>query len=108
MSDTTPDEIMEEAEKVSSLIATARRLMADNKSVDLSNLEVKISALCQKAEMTDLSQAADVKGVLMAIVEDLNTLDNEIAALFAKAGGSTLEDNSKRAMDAYGPDDKES
>jgi len=108
MSATTPDEIMEEAEKVSSLIATARRLIADNKSVDLSNLESKISALCTKAEATDLSQAEDVQEKLMAIVEGLNTLDNEIAVLFAKAGGSTLDDNTKRAMDAYGPDDKES
>ena len=39
MSATTPDEIMQEAEKISSLITTARRLMADNKCVDLSNLE---------------------------------------------------------------------
>ena len=105
---TTPDEIMKEAEKVSSLIATARRLMADNKSVDLSNLEHKISALCKKAETTDLTQAADVQGVLIAIVEDLNRLDDEVTVLYEKAGGPSLEDNTKRAMDAYGPDDKES
>lgn len=108
MSATTPDEIMKEAEKVSSLIATARRLMADNKSVDLSNLEHKISALCKKAETTDLTQAADVQGVLIAIVEDLNRLDDEVTVLYEKAGGPSLEDNTKRAMDAYGPDDKES
>ena len=108
MSDTTPDEIMEEAEKVSSLIATARRLMADNKSVDLSSLEHKIIALCKKAETTDLSQPTGVQGVLIAIVEDLNRLDDEVTALCEKAGGPSLEDNTKRAMDAYGPDDKES
>ena len=108
MSATTPDEIMKEAEKVSSLIATARRLMADNKSVDLSNLEHKISALCKKSETTDSNQAADVQGILVAIVEDLNCLDDEVTALYKKAGGPSLEDNTKRAMDAYGPDDKES
>jgi hypothetical protein len=108
MSATTPDEIMKEAQKISSLIATARRLMADNNSVDLSNLEHKISALCKKAEIADLSQATDVQGVLIAIVEDLNRLDDEVTALYEKAGGPSLEDNTKRAMDAYGPDDKES
>ena len=108
MSATTPDEIMKEAEKVSSLIATARRLMADNKNVDLSNLEHKISALCKKAKTTDLSHAADVQGVLIAIVEELNRLDDEITALYKKERGSSLEDNTKRALDAYGPDDKES
>ena len=108
MSATTPDEIMKEAEKVSSLIATARRLMADNKSVDLSKLEHKISALCKKAETTDLSLAADVQGVLITIVEDLNRLDDEVTVLYEKAGGPALVDNTKRAIDAYGPDDKES
>jgi hypothetical protein len=108
MSTTTPDEIMQEAEKISSLITTARRLMADNKSVDLSNLEHKISSLCKKAETTNLSHAANVQGILIAIVEELNHLDDEITALYKKESGSSLEDNTKRALDAYGPDDKES
>jgi hypothetical protein len=108
MSATTHDEIMKEAEKISSLIATTRRLMADNKSVDLSNLEHKIKALCKKSETTGSSLAADVQGVLIAIIEDLNLLDDEITTLYEKAGGFSIEDNTKRAMDAYGPDDKES
>ena len=108
MSTTTPDEIMKEAKKVSSLIAVSQRLMADNKRVDLSNLEHKISALCKTAEKTDLSQATDVRNVLIAIVEDLSCLNDKVTTLYEKAGGSALEDNTKRAMDAYGPDDKES
>ena len=108
MSATTPDEIMQEAEKISSLITTARRLMTDNKSVDLSNLEHKISGLCKKAETTNLSHAANVQGILIAIVEELNHLDDETTALYKRESGSSLEDNTKRALDAYGPDDKES
>jgi hypothetical protein len=109
MSTTIPDEIMKEATKVSSLIATFQGLMADNKRVDLSNLEHKISALCKTAETTDLSQSNDVRNVLIASVEDLARLNDEVTVLYEKAGGSALEeDNTKRAMDAYGPDDKES
>jgi hypothetical protein len=104
----TPDEIIKEAEKVSSLIATARRLIAKNKSVDLSKLEHKISSLCKKAKITDLRQTDNIQGRLIAIVEDLNRLDGEITSLYKKSGGSSLEDNTKRAIDAYGLDDKES
>jgi hypothetical protein len=104
----TPDEIIKEAEKVSSLIATARRLMAENKSVDLSKLEHKISVLCKKAEITDLRQTDDIQGILIAVVEDLTRLDDEITSLYKKSGGSSLEDNTKRAINAYGLDDKES
>ena len=53
MSAIIKNEIMKEAEQISSLITTARRLMAENKSVDLSKLEYKISILCKKAEKTN-------------------------------------------------------
>ena len=106
MSTTTPDEIIKEAEKVSSLIATARRLMAENKSVDLSKMEQKIGILCEKAEEIDLRQKDHIQDILIAIVEDLNRLNDEITSLYKKSGGSFPEDNTKRAMDAYGIDDK--
>ncbi len=101
-------EIITEAEKISSLIATARRLMSENKSVDLSKLEHKISALCKRARKTNSKQSKEVQDVLIGIVKDLNRLDDEITHLYKKSGNSCLEDNTKRAMDAYGLDDKES
>jgi hypothetical protein len=104
----TPDQIIQEAEKVASLIATARRLMAENKSVDLFNLEHKISVLCKKAEIIDLGKTDDIRDILISIVKDLNRLDDETTSLYKKSGGSFLEDNTKRAIDAYGLDDKES
>ena len=63
MNASIPDEIRKEAEKVSSLIATARRLMGENKSIDLSKLEHKVSVLCKKAETTDLGQKDDIQGL---------------------------------------------
>lgn len=108
MSTITPDEIIKEAEKVTSLITTARCLIAKNKNVDLSKMEHKISILCKKAEKTDLKQRDHIQGILIAIVEDLNRLNNETTSLYKKSGGSLFADNAKRAMDAYGSDDKES
>ena len=104
----TLDLIIKEAEKVSSLIASARSLMAENKSVDLSKLEHKISVLCKKAETTDLRQTDDIQGILIVIVEDLNSLNDEITSLYKKSEGSSPKDNTKRAIDAYSLDDKES
>ena len=108
MSTKNPYEIVKEAKKVSSLIANARRLMAENKNVDLSNMEHKISILCQKVKKTDLKQKKHIQGILSVIIEDLNLLNEETTLLYKKSGGSLLEDNIKRAIDAYGPDDKES
>tara|TARA_B100001094_G_C17727695_1_gene575045 strand:+ start:322 stop:648 length:327 start_codon:yes stop_codon:yes gene_type:complete len=108
MSAKTKDVIIKEAEKISSLIATARRLMAENKSVDLSKLEHKISNICKKARTTDLKQSEEIQGVLVAIVEDLNRLDDKITSLYKKTEYSSLKGNTKRAIDAYGLDDKES
>ena len=108
MNASIPDKIRKEAEKVSSLIATARRLMGENKSIDLSKLEHKISVLCKKAETTNLRQTDDIQGMLNAIVKDLNSLNDEITSLYKKAERSSIKDNTKRAINAYGLDDKES
>ena len=72
MSTKTVEELLEEAEKVTSLIATARLLMADGKTVDLSNLEVKISALCENAEAAGLENSHEVEGAFTAIIQDLD------------------------------------
>jgi hypothetical protein len=108
MNASIPDKIRKEAEKVSSLIATARRLMGENKSIDLSKLEHKISVLCKKAETTNLRQTDDIQGMLNAIVKDLDSLNDEITSLYKKAERSSITDNTKRAINAYGLDDKES
>ena len=108
MSAKTRVEIINEAEKISSLIATARHLMSENKSVDLSKLEHKINELCKRAKKINSNQSKEVQGVLFAIIEDLNRLDDEITSLYKKSGNSSLEGYTKHAMDSYSPVDKES
>ncbi|NQU56181.1 MAG: hypothetical protein HQ513_03025 [Rhodospirillales bacterium] len=101
-------DILLQAEKISSLIATARHLMADGKSVDLSHLEGKIRTLCEDAQSTDLKQPEVVGAALKAIVEDLNRLGEEINTRHSDAGGTSLEDSIKRAINAYHTDSEES
>ena len=60
MSAKNKGKILKEAEKITSLIATARCLMSQNKSIDLSKLEQKVSSLCKKAEITDLKQSKKI------------------------------------------------
>jgi len=107
MSEPSGAEILDQAEKISSLIATARALMADGKSVDLSNLEGKISALCEIAQSAEQQQLAPVRAALSDLLEDLNRLDDEVTRNHAGAGGATLENTIKRAIDAYNLDSEE-
>jgi hypothetical protein len=107
MTTKTTEELLEEAEKVSSVIATARRLIADGKTVDLSNMEGKIGSLCENAEAAQSEQTEDVQNALAAIVEDLNLLNEEMSAKMWDGAEASLEDTAKRAIDAYSQEDGE-
>lgn len=105
---TPTDDILLQAEKVSSLIATARRLMSEGKTVDLSNLEGKIRTLCNNAEDASLKQSDGVRAALGTIVEDLDRLEKEITGRHGDPGGLSLETSIKRAIAAYHLDSEES
>ena len=102
------DDILHEAEKVSSLIAAAHGLMSEGKTIDLSNLEAKIRTLCTHAETSSQEDdAAPVRNALIAIAGDLDQLNVETEARFRKAGGGAIDNTIKRAIDAYGPESQE-
>ncbi len=108
MSAQTAGDILLQAEKISSLIATARSLMNEGKSVDLAILEGKVRTLCENAEAADLQDAGATLAALQAIVADLGLLDDEINRRHSDAGGHSLETSIKRAIDAYDKDNDES
>lgn len=107
MSKQSAADILLQAEKISSLIATARALMGDGKNVDLSNLESKVQVLCDNAQNTELEHPKDVQAALRAIVDDLDKLDHEMTSQHQHVGGASLEDSIKRAIDAYSHDKEE-
>ncbi len=104
----TAADILLQAEKISSLIATARSLMNEGKSVDLTILEGKVRSICENAEAANLQEPNAPLAALKAIVEDLNRLDAEINRRHSDAGGHSLEASIKRAIDAYDKDNDES
>ena len=64
------EEILEETQVISSMISEARRLLAEDKSIDLTNLYNKISILCKKAQSVGANQKSKVHYILREIVED--------------------------------------
>lgn len=93
-------DILEQAGRVSSLIAAARGLIGDGRTVDLVKLEENIRALCENAENAGLKDTAPVAKALGAIVAELTTLEGEISARHGSAAGQSI----RRAIDAYGRD----
>lgn len=107
MTSSPQDGFLEQAEQVSSLIATARRLIADGKTVDLSNLEDKIRALCAGAEEMDRGDPSPVRNALIAISEELDRLEEETAARHRELGGGSMAGALRHAIGAYSPDGEE-
>lgn len=108
MSTKTVEELLDEAQKVSSVIATARRLIAEGKTVDLSNMEGKISALCENAEAAGLEDSSAITTSFSAIIQDLDLLNKEMSDLAWTTAEQSLEETANRAIDAYSRDDGES
>jgi hypothetical protein len=77
------DTISVELEKVSSLIATARRLVGEDRGVDLSALEGKVSALCKA--VTDLPRQ-DGRPFIPSLKSLITGLDDLEAALHDRFG----------------------
>jgi hypothetical protein len=98
---TTPHpDLIQEAEKVASLVTAARRLLGEDKLIDLSALEDKVGALCLAIQAAPREDTRELKPSIVAILEDLDRLEAELAARNADAG--TGETERQRATVAYG------
>jgi len=86
---------------VTSLVTTARRLLAEQKMVDLSALEGKVRALCDAVRHLPPGDAAAVKAALTDIVEDLDRLEAELTAQNEDVNAQTVNAARRQAMDAY-------
>lgn len=93
--------VVQETEKVASLITTARRLLAKRKRVELAALEGKVKALCKTIHHLAPEESQHIRLAVAAIVEDLDHLARELTAqhreVFAKTAGGLR----RLAMDAY-------
>ena len=97
--------LMPEIEKVTSLIAAARRLLTENKMVDLGALEGKVKELRQAIEKGAPDDLDAVKASLSALVDDLDGLETELTAQHRRLDRELGEVVRRHAADAYGKDD---
>lgn len=96
--------LMPEIEKVTSLIAAARRLLAENKMVDLGALEGKVKELRAAIEKGSADDLDAVKASLSAVVDGLDGLEAELTARHRRLDRELGEAVRRHAADAYGTD----
>ena len=94
-------EVLPEADKVTSLVTTARRLLAEQSMVDLSALDRKVRALCDSLRHVPPEDTAAVKAALTDIVEDLDRLEAELVAQNEDVNAQTVNAARRQTMDSY-------
>ncbi len=99
--DTPGDDLAQEAHKVASLIATARKLLGGGKRIDLSALEGKVAHLCECIKEAPSGDREELKTSVAAILDDLDRLETELRARIEEIGGTGEEAAPRQAADAY-------
>lgn len=96
---TLPADLALEMDKVASVIATARRLMADGRTIDLSTLEGRIDALCARVRKTPPATRDVVARAMESLVRALDDLET---AIRGRVGGTESEAVTRsRVLNAY-------
>jgi hypothetical protein len=94
-----PADLALEMDKVAAVIATARRLMVDGRTVELSTLESRIDALCTRVRQ---SPPATREVVIRAMENLVRALDDLEAAIRSRVGGTASEGVARsRVLNAY-------
>ena len=75
---TAPDEAREELAKVSSLVLTARRLVAGGALVDLSALEDRVRTVCESVQRMPREDGQGLLDELQALISRLNQLAGDL------------------------------
>ncbi|MDA8230555.1 MAG: hypothetical protein M0006_04370 [Magnetospirillum sp.] len=72
------DRVREDLEKASSLVTTARRLLATGTMVDLSALEGKVRQVCSTVSGMERDQGRPLAQAMEALIADLDRLADAI------------------------------
>lgn len=98
----TAIDVRAEIQKVSSLVTTARRRIADGKLVDLSALEGRVSALSDVLRGVGADDAEPVRESVSAIMENLDRLEGDLTAQYEAVARELESGVRARAAEAYG------
>lgn len=97
--------IMVEADKITSLIRTARSLLEDGKLVDLSALEGKVADLCRRFSNIPPKATETFRATIKDIMADLDLLATELARQNEKVLKARPGSSPRHAATAYERDD---
>ena len=78
MTPTPKDEAREELAKVSSLVLTARRLVAGGALVDLSALEDRVRTICETVQQMPREEGQELLEELQALIGRLDQLAGDL------------------------------
>jgi hypothetical protein len=78
------DHALEELAKVSSLVLTARRLVAGGALVDLSALEDRVRIICETVQKMPVDQGRSLLDELRALIGRLNSLAADLEQRLGK------------------------
>lgn len=81
----------EELAKVSSMVLTARRLVAGGALVDLSALEDRVRAICEAVQQMPVEEGRSLLEELRALISRLDQLAGDLEARLADLAGPAAE-----------------
>ena len=91
-----------ELQKIDSVLVTARRLLAEGKSVDLSSIEDKVRTICALAEAVDESERPVFLEILERLMQELDAISEEIENKHRDILGTMEGRTASGAAQAYG------
>ncbi len=99
---TTPEPDFDVAAlKVTSLIASARRLLGEQRMVDLTALEGKVRTLCDAARQLPASEDGRMKATVKAIMDDLGRLQEDLDEQYRAVAEHIERTTRGPALEAY-------
>ena len=87
--------------KIVSLIAAARRLLAEGRVVDLTALEARVGTLCESIRRAPRNRSGAVTGALKAMIEDLDGLEIDVKRGYQAVTGRLEVETRRQAVGAY-------
>jgi len=97
----SPMDVALEIDKVASVVATARRLLAEGKMVDLSALEDKVRAICEAIRMQPQDEPEHLQEAMRAAIGDLDKLAEDLRDRFGAVLTASAATNTAQATAAY-------
>ena len=94
-------EIEIETLRVDTMIARARRIVAEDGTLDLSALENRVTALCASVGRASRRETEGVRETMVRFMDDLNELSEELEQRLESVAARIEAQSRRRASAAY-------